>query len=251
MPLAALHDGKQFLVEKYNLALIPAFNLLDHRPSFLSGTQVLAMGATEFKTQKPLPAVELELSTITQDLWPGRSLLNEDFTLEKLQKERSKTPYGIIHLATHANISAQSAEDSYLQFWDQAFPLSQMRNLNLRIPVVQLLILSACRTALGNPQAELGFAGLSVQSGAKATIASLWSVSDGGSMVLMTDFYRQLKTADIKAEALRNSQIALLRGKVNLKTQYSLLPPALVPLKDADLSHPYYWAAFTLVGNPW
>ncbi len=251
MPLAALHDGKQFLVEKYNLALIPAFNLLDHRPSFLSGTQLLAMGATEFKTQNPLPAVELELSTITQTLWPGRSLLNQDFTLENLQQERSKTPYGIIHLATHADISAQSAENSYLQFWDQAFPLSHMRDLNLRTPTVQLLVLSACRTALGTPQAELGFAGLSIQSGAKATIASLWSVSDGGSMILMTELYRQLKTSDIKAQALRNSQIALLSGKITLNTLYPTLPPALNTLKDADLTHPYYWAAFTLIGNPW
>ncbi len=257
LPIAALHDGKQFLVEKYNLALIPAFNLLDHRPSVLAGTQVLAMGASEFKTQQPLPAVELELSTITQSLWPGRSLLNQNFTLENLQAERSRTPFGILHLATHADISAQSAEDSYLQFWDRPFPLAQMRTLNLRTPVVQLLVLSACRTALGTPQAELGFAGLSVQSGAKATIASLWSVNDGGTLVLMTEFYRHLKTANIKVEALRQSQRDMLQGKVKLKTSSVYrqgtppLPSPLAQFADVDLSHPYYWAAFTLVGNPW
>jgi CHAT domain-containing protein len=263
LPLAALHDGKTFLVERYNLALIPAFNLLDHRPSILAGTQILAMGASEFsgsefKDQQPLPAVSLELATITQDLWSGRSLLNQNFTLDNLKAERSKTPFGILHVATHADISTQSAEDSYLQFWDRPFPLTQMRTLNLRTPVVQLLVLSACRTALGNPQAELGFAGLSVQSGAKATIASLWSVNDGGTLVLMTEFYRHLKTADIKVEALRQSQMAMLQGKVTFKTSSAYrhqgtqpLPAALAQFETADLSHPYYWAAFTLVGNPW
>jgi CHAT domain-containing protein len=258
LPLAALHDGKQFLVEKYNLALIPAFNLLDHRPSVLAGTQILAMGASEFKTQQPLPAVPLELSTITDNLWPGRSLLNQNFTLENLNAERSRTPFGILHVATHADISAQSAQDSYLQFWDRPFPLTQMRSLNLRTPVVQLLVLSACRTALGNPQAELGFAGLAVQSGAKATIASLWSVNDGGTLVLMTEFYRHLKTADSKVNALRQSQMDMLQGKVTLKTSSvsryrgtQPLPATLAPFESTNLSHPYYWAAFTLIGNPW
>jgi CHAT domain-containing protein len=253
LPLAALHDGKQFLVEKYNLALIPAFNLLDHRPSVLAGTQVLAMGASTFKEQEALPGVELELSTITQDRWPGRSLLNQDFTLEKLQAERSRTAFGIIHLATHADISAKSAQDSYLQFWDRPFRLSEMRGLNFRAPIVQLLVLSACRTALGNSQAELGFAGLSVQSGAKATIASLWSVNDSGTLVLMAEFYRHLKTADIKVEALRQTQIAMLKGDVTLGSVMGsrALPPTLGSFRDTKLSHPYYWAAFTLIGNPW
>jgi CHAT domain-containing protein len=255
LPLAALHDGKQFLVEKYNLALIPAFNLLDHNPAVLTGTQVLAMGASEFKDQPPLPAVELELSMVTQER-QGRSLLNQEFTLKKLQAERSRYPFGIIHLATHADVSAQSAQESTLEFWDQSFPLTQMSRLNFRAPVVQLLVLSACRTAIGSPNAELGFAGLSVQSGAKATIASLWAVDDRGTLVLMSEFYRHLKTADIKVSALRQAQIGMLKGDVTLNTilgRSSGLPlsKTLVEAQDRKLSHPYYWAAFTLIGNPW
>ena len=82
-----------------------------------------------------------------------------------------------MHLATHATFSPGSVNQSYIQFWDQQLRLDQLKQLNLQVPVVQLLVLSACRTALGDPQAELGFAGLAVQSGAKAAIASLWSVS--------------------------------------------------------------------------
>jgi CHAT domain-containing protein len=257
-PLAALHDGKQFLIEKYSLGIIPAFNLLDHRPAFLEKTQVLAVGASEFKDQPALPAVPVELNTIAGNLWQGDLLLNQEFTLEKLKEQRNKHPYGIVHIATHAEFLPGAVNESYIQFWDGQLRLNQLRELSLRIPVVQLLVLSACRTALGNPQAELGFAGLAVQSGAKSAIASLWSVSDAGTLVVMTELYRNLKEAPIKAEALRQAQIAILQGRANLRNSPALrgsrdtpLPDPLSDLENTDLSHPYYWAAFTVIGNPW
>jgi CHAT domain-containing protein len=256
LPMAALHDGQQFLVEKYSLGLIPAFSLVDRHPARLQGTKVLAMGASEFQDQPPLPAVPVELTAITRTLWQGTLLLNQDFTIANLKARRATTSYGIVHLATHAEFLPGAANQSYIQFWHQRLNPTQFRELELRVPVVQLLVLSACRTALGNPEAELGFAGLAVQSGSRAAIASLWSVSDAGTVVLMTELYHQLKTAPIKAEALRQAQLALLKKQVDvshnlaLRTGETRLPPE-VTVERADLSHPYYWAAFTLVGNPW
>jgi CHAT domain-containing protein len=258
LPLAALHDGKHFLVEQYNLAIIPAFNLLDHRPTVLPGLQLLAMGASEFTAQQPLPGVPLELETITQSsAWPGQVLLNQAFTVEKFRQARSQIPYGIVHVATHADISANSVQDSYIQFWDRRLQLDQLRELQLDMPVVQLLVLSACRTALGTPNAELGFAGLAVQSGAKAVLASLWSVDDVGTLVLMSEFYQRLKAATVKSAALRQTQIAMLQGQLTLGTSPAnralrhRLPPESQAIAPVNLSHPYYWAAFTMVGNPW
>ncbi len=258
LPLGALHDGQKFLVEQYNLALIPAFNLLDHRPSILDGIEVLAMGASEFQDQQPLPAVPLELNAITQRNWSGEVLLNQEFTLEDFVKARAKQPFGIVHLATHANISANSVADSYIQFWDQRLSLDQVQSLKLRAPVVQLLVLSACQTALGNANAELGFAGLAIQSGAKATIASLWRVSDLGTLVLMSELYERLGTTAIKSQALRQAQIALLRGNITINNSPILrgadepaLQQALQDTQQLNLQHPYYWSAFTLIGNPW
>jgi CHAT domain-containing protein len=258
LPLAALHDGRQFLVERYNLAIIPAFNLLDRRSTALPGLQVLAMGAATFTDNPNLPAVPVELATITQPgSWPGRVLLNESFTLKQFQQARSQTPYGIVHLATHADISAKSVKDSYIQFWDRRLQLNQVHELGLDKPAVQLLVLSACRTALGTPNAELGFAGLAVQSGAKAVLASLWSVDDVGTLVLMSDFYQHLKTAPVKSNALRSTQIAMLKGDLKLgnssinRRARGSLPSELQSSQDRDLSHPYYWAAFTTIGNPW
>ncbi len=257
LPMAALHDGQRFLVEKYSLGLIPAFNLVDRHPASLQGTKVLAMGASEFQDQSPLPAVPVELTAITRTLWQGKSLLNQEFTVANLKAQRAATSYGIVHLATHAEFLPGAANQSYIQFWRQQLRLTQFRDLELRVPVVQLLVLSACQTALGNPEAELGFAGLAVQSGSRAAIASLWSVSDAGTLVLMTELYRQLKTAPIKAEALRQAQLALLKKQVNLNQNLALRTGDTVPLppditvEGAKLAHPYYWAAFTLIGNPW
>ncbi|AFY36400.1 CHAT domain-containing protein [Calothrix sp. PCC 7507] len=256
VPLAAIHDGKQFLVEKYSLGIIPAFNLLDYQPANITQTQVLAMGASKFQNQSSLPAVPVEIVSITSNPWQGKSLLNQDFTLANLKAQRAIYPFGIVHLATHAEFSPGAVEQSYIQFWDTQIRLNQLKTLELSQPPVQLLVLSACRTALGDPQAELGFAGLAVQSGAKAVVASLWSVNDAGTLALMSQFYRQLKVTSIKAEALRQTQIAMLKQQVTLKNNPAIrgvnsLPSELVALDSRKLSHPYYWAGFTLIGNPW
>ncbi len=260
VPLAALHDGQQFLIETYNLALIPAFNLLDRRLGNLQKTKVLAMGASTFKEQPSLPAVPLELLTVTGIASRSEYWLNRPFTLAMLKARLAASSFGIIHLATHAEFLPGSIDESYIQFWDTRLRLDQIRDLGLlKAPAVQLLVLSACRTALGDPQAELGFAGLAVMAGSKAAIASLWAVSDAATPVLMTEFYRQLKTAPIKAEALRQAQIAMLKRRVDLNYSFTIastgrgrsLPPELANFDGADVSHPYYWAAFTLIGNPW
>lgn len=258
IPLAAFHDGQKFLVEKYNIGRIPAFKLTDTLYVSLKNSQVLAMGASKFKEQTPLPAVPVELSAIAQKLWQGKFFLNQQFTLANLQSQRASEPYKIIHLATHAFFEPGEPSNSYVQLWDAKLTLDKMRQLRWNSPPVELLVLSACRTALGDKQAELGFAGLAVNSGAKSAVASLWSVSDEGTLALMTEFYRQLKTAPIKAEALRQAQIGMVQGKVRLQDGQLhssrgeiSLPPELAGIQNVNLSHPYYWAAFTLVGSPW
>ncbi|MDJ0554265.1 MAG: CHAT domain-containing protein [Microcoleaceae cyanobacterium MO_207.B10] len=262
IPLAALHDGEQFLVEKYSLGLIPSFSLTDTRYVGLNGSHVLAMGASEFPSdidQTPLPSVPVELKTIVNNLWPGKSFLNQGFTLANLKEQRSKEQFKIIHLATHGEFHPGGADNSYIQFWDTKLRLNQLRQLRLYSPQVELLVLSACTTAVGDEDAELGFAGLAVQAGVKSALASLWYVSDTGTLALMTEFYRHLSQRPIKAEALRQGQLSMLRGDVHLQdghlyrngSQNVPLPPALAHGRNRDLSHPYYWAAFTMIGSPW
>jgi CHAT domain-containing protein len=104
----------------------------------------------------------------------------------------------------------------------------------------------------------LGFAGLAVQAGVKSALGSLWSVSDEGTLGLMTQLYQQLKQAPIKAEALRQAQLAMLRGEMRLKGGQLIsgsksvpLPPELAKQGDKTFEHPYFWAGFTMIGNPW
>ncbi|MDY7005094.1 MAG: CHAT domain-containing protein, partial [Cyanobacteriota bacterium] len=261
LPVAALHDGQQFLVEKYSLSLIPSISLMDTNYRPIQDTRVLAMGASEFTAQNSLPAVPVELETISQQLWQGSQFLNQDFTRNNLLTQRQNYPYPIIHLATHAEFRPGAVSNSYIQLWgNQKLKLDQIRELGWNDPPVELLVLSACRTAIGDKNAELGFAGLAVAAGAKSALASVWYVSDEGTLGLMTEFYTQLNNAKIKAEALRQAQLAMLRGEVVIAEGQLrgtaargavVLPSELGKFENQNLSHPYYWAGFMMIGSPW
>ncbi|MGA7937401.1 MAG: CHAT domain-containing protein, partial [Kovacikia sp.] len=249
VPLAALHDGKQFLIEKFSVGLMPSLSLTDTRYTSLQNAEVLAMGASEFAHLPPLPAVPTELAVITRNIRKGPSFLNQAFTLENLKQQRQQNPYPIVHLATHSEFQAGALSNSFIQLWDTRLRLDQIRQLGWSNPPVELLVLSSCRTALGNDDAELGFAGFAVQAGVKSALASLWSVSDEGTLGLMTEFYRHLQTAPIKAEALRQAQIAMLKGQVLIEAgqlrgsrgSELILPATLAVGGTVPLSHPYYF----------
>ncbi|HEY9596749.1 MAG TPA: CHAT domain-containing protein, partial [Cyanophyceae cyanobacterium] len=259
VPMAALHDGQHFLVEKYSIGTIPSVSLTNTRYNPVKNAQVLAMGASKFQKLPPLEAVPVELDVITQQLWRGKSFLNEGFTLNTLKSQRQ--PFGIIHLATHADFQPGESSKSYIQMWDSQLQMNQLQQLGWQQPPqVELLVLSACRTALGDTDVELGFAGLAVQAGVKSALASLWYVSDGGTLALMSEFYHQLSQPDvtIKAEALRRAQVAMLRGESRLQQGKLYVPGLRSPISlppelegNQDFSHPYYWAPFTMVGSPW
>ncbi|MEP0802907.1 CHAT domain-containing protein [Funiculus sociatus GB2-M1] len=266
VPLAALHDGQKFLVERYSVGLMPSLSLTDTRYRNIKNTEVLAMGAAKFQNKPALPAVPVELSFIActakessdRPCWSGKSFLDEGFTLSNLKTQRGERPFGIVHLATHAEFKSGSLSNSYIQLWDTQLRLDSLGQMGWNNPPVDLLVLSACRTAIGDEEAELGFAGLAVQAGVKSAVASLWYVSDEGTLGLMTGFYNELKKAPIKAEALRQVQVAMLKGEVRVEENQLLspdgkipLPPTLGNFSNQQFTHPYYWAAFTMIGNPW
>ena len=257
-PFAALNDGNKFLIEKYSLVRLPAFNLtnINFKPDE-DGMNVLAMGASEFSDLPPLPGVEVEVSTVTPKTLPGKALLNQNFTVKNLKTQHQKNDFDLIHLATHAEFNPGMASNSYIQFGDRKLSLAEVDKLGLNNPPVDLLVLSACQTAVGDKDAEFGFAGLALQAGVKSVLASLWSIDDAGTVALMSEFYQNLKSGSMKAQALRESQIAMLQGKVyvrenQLKSSRGTidLPKTLVSANNYDLSHPFYWASFSMMGNP-
>ncbi|MDR7993093.1 CHAT domain-containing protein [Thermosynechococcus sp. TG252] len=259
LPLAALHDGQNFLVEQFSTALVPSIRLIDIRYRSIQREPILAMGASEFPDQSPLPMATLEVAQIVKNLGGGQAFLNEAFTIANFRQQRRQGIYPVIHLATHAEFQPGAAENSYIAFRDGRLNLLQFQGLQLNRPQAELLTLSACRTAVGDLDAELGFAGLAVQAGAKSVLASLWYVSDEGTLALMTTFYDLLNTVPIKAEALRQAQLAMLGGNIRIQDNELQTIRGRIPLPPEvtqgagrrSLDHPYYWAAFTMVGVPW
>ena len=233
IPVAALHDGKQYLVEKYNLALTPGLQLL-LSPSFSNQTiQTIAGGLTAARQGfNSLPNVATEVNQIAS-LVPSEILLDREFTREKLRSQINSQPYPVVHLATHGQFSSR-AEDTFLLTWSDRInvrdldTILQDRDFTQDTPI-ELLILSACQTATGDKQAALGLAGVAVRSGARSTVATLWSIQDDSTAELMSEFYRALKTSETKAQALRQAQLKLLH--------------------NPKYEHPFYWSAFVLVGN--
>lgn len=267
VPLSALYDGENFLVEKYNISRIPAFNLINAQYNPMKNPTILAMGASDFPDNDPLPAVILELQNIDQRLQRSNSsssteiLLNEDFTLPNMKEQLKGNSFQIVHLATHANFNPGDITDSYIQFWDDKLTLDQMSNMPWETPP-DLLVLSACNTALGDRSAQLGFTGIALQAGVNSAVGTLWSVSDLGTFALITEFYEQLinqgEVNPTKAGALRKAQDLLLQGKVYFQDNVLVTPHGNIDLPKnlgvtgkVELSHPFYWAGFTIISSPW
>jgi CHAT domain-containing protein len=157
LPVAALHDGQQFLVGKYSVSLMPSLSLTDTRYVDVRTLQILAMGAEEFPDASDLPAVPVELSAIAGRLWEGEAFLNQAFTADNLKSQRESFGFRMVHLATHGEFRSGEPNNSYIQLFNTKVHMGdELRNLQLSYPPVELLVLSACRTALGDEGAELG-----------------------------------------------------------------------------------------------
>jgi filamentous hemagglutinin family protein len=253
IPPAALHDGKQFLVERYASANIPSLRVTRLEDRDRKNSRVLAMGLTEAKEGlSALPTVEVEIRTISKQVLAGSGFLDRDFTIKNMQEQRGKANYGILHFATHGKFLEDRAKDSYIQFWDSKLRSQQIPSLRFDQPVIEMLTLSACETAVGN---NLGISGLAVESGARSILASLWAVSDVGTAPLMISFYKAFPNALSKATALRQAQLDLLKGKVKIENNQIVgingIPAIALPkgTGNVDIKHPFFWSSFILVGN--
>ncbi|OKH55200.1 hypothetical protein NIES2101_04340 [Calothrix sp. HK-06] len=234
IPMAALYDGKQYLIEKYGVALSPGLQLMAAQSFQENKINAIIGGISESRSGfAALPAVESEVKQISQTV-SSKLLLNQQFTSKALGERVKFDNADVVHLATHGQFSSR-LEDTYLLTWDGQVNVKELSELlknrtGNSSKAIELLVLSACDTATGDERAVLGLAGLAVKSGARSTIATLWPVKDKAAEILMTRFYEQLRQPKItKAEALRQAQIKLIR--------------------QTDFRDPFFWSAFVLVGN--
>jgi CHAT domain-containing protein len=237
VPMAALYDGKNYLIEQYAIALSPGLQLLEPQVIANQRLRVLAAGLVQppanFPAFPSLPAIPSEFKAIGQAGINTTQLLNQDFTQRSLEQKIKTTDFNVIHMATHGQFSSR-AEETFVLAADGPINVTQfdtlLRQQNATQPL-ELLVLSACQTAAGDNRATLGLAGAAVRAGARSTLASLWNVGDRSTAILMGEFYRELaQTKVTKAEALRRAQITLLK-------------------KYPNYSRPNYWAPYVLIGN--
>lgn len=251
VPMAALHDGQRFLIEKFAVATTPSLTLTDPeriaRPTALSA---LLMGVSEpsavaGRTFAALPAVDEELATVAEQFPNSEVLLNQEFSLAALRRSLAAKDYRILHMATHGtfgfdpsdNFVVTGAKQEGVQGFNETLTISALDELIRSVDApnrdaIELLTLTACETAIGDNRSTLGLAGVAIRAGVRSAIATLWSVSDESSAQLISQFYNNLKDPALtKAQAMQKAQIAMIESD------------------DFADFHPYKWAAFTLIGN--
>ena len=236
IPMAALHDGKQYAIAKYNIALTPGLQLLPSPGLPVEKLKAVVAGISESHQEfSSLPGVKEEVTQISSQL-SSQLLLNQEFTENNLQEQLEKIAAPIVHLATHGQFGS-TPEDTFIVTWNDRIKVNELEDLlrtrqTSQTQPIELMVLSACQTATGDRRATLGMAGIAVRSGARSTLATLWSVKDESTTRLIDKFYQQLVQSqpDVnKAEALRQAQLALIDSQ--------------------DFNHPFYWSPFVLVGN--
>lgn len=179
-----------------------------------------------------LPGVGREVDAVGA-LLPGKSLLDEGFSVAAFSQAASSGQYQIVHVASHG-VFGGSAGASFVLAYDDLLTLDKLQTLlsgeQFRRHPIELLTLSACETAEGNDRAPLGIAGAAMKARAKSVLGTLWPVDDEAAVLVMRHFYRELAQArGGKSQALRQAQLALMRSP--------------------EFAHPLFWAPFSLIGN--
>ena len=233
IPMGALHDGREFLVAKYALAITPGLKLSDPKPLDRRRLRMLALGVTEaVQGFAPLPEVGGELAAV-REVFGGTTLINAEFSVANVERELRTGAYTIVHVASHGEFGG-NVETTFLLAYDGKLSMDRLDQLigtfKYREEPLELLTLSACDTAEGDDRAALGLAGVAVKAGARSAVATLWSVNDEASAGLIADFYRELKQPGV------SRAVALQRAQVKLLT-------------DPRYQHPGFWSPFLLINN--
>jgi CHAT domain-containing protein len=245
VPMAALSNGEEFLIEKYSLATTPGLRLTSPQSLQSKTLSGVAFGLTEARTVNlpngisqtfsALEEVKPELENLQKEIRPSTVKLNTQFTTAQFKNVLRTSQAPIVHLATHGQFSS-SRDQTFLLSSDGVIDIDTLAVAlgagdSSRTAAIELLVLSACETAIGDSRAPLGLAGIALKSGARSTVASLWKVNDAATSQLMQRFYKEVATRQTtKAVALQRAQREILAD-------------------EQFRRHPYYWAPFILVGN--
>jgi CHAT domain-containing protein len=233
VPMAALFDGKKYLLEQYAVGVAPGLSLIESQEATSPNSRFLFSGLAAERHGFPgLPAVVQEAELVAKS-FAATQLMDATFLKEDLENTFLRNDYRFVHIASHGQFSGR-AESTFVLTYDGFLTLDDLENLirpsSYRGAPVELLTLSACQTAAGDDKAALGLAGVAIKAGCRAALASLWFVSDQASALMVDEFYRALaKPGTTKAKALQHAQTVLRN--------------------DPRFRHPRYWAPYLMIGN--
>ena len=223
VPWAALRHQNRYLVEQYDLSLLPSIAL-----AAIPYEEATAKACPDSCGERVAPLalgyaadlhhIEAELHAIQQALPTFRSV----YPAYLADMPTDEAPR-YLHIAAHGQINRQSPLLSSIQLADQPFLLAETFNLSLQ--GTELVTLSACETGTTPERGgvALALAGAFLTAGAQAVLASLWRVDDEATSVLMSHLYQQLSQNKSLPQALAHAQRHLMAQ---------------------GFQHPYYWAAF-------
>jgi CHAT domain-containing protein len=258
VPLAALHDGERYLIERVAVATIPGLSMTNVAPAGKRSPAALVAGLSEpgpvvdrlpkrfveslggeatrspgqMKDALSLPGVKREVEGVAR-LMPGDVLIDGEFTAKGFERQFTAGRYGVVHIASHG-VFGGSASESFIMTYDELLTMDKLQALlgesAGRNASIDLLTLSACETAEGDDRSPLGISGAALKAHARSAIGSLWPVEDTAAEIVMQAFYNDLRRgATTKAQAMRQAQLKLLR--------------------DPRYAHPFFWAPFIIIGN--
>lgn len=241
LPFATLHDGHQWLVERYALAVTARGAFAASDDSGTPGKEARAFGVSRAHGGfAPLAAVPGELSGVLDQVkgagFAGEAFLDEAFTAERLKELTEAT--AVVHVASHFQFGPGSEDRSALLVGDGSLlSLAAIRAEGVRFDGVRMLTLSACQTGVGGGKDAQGvevegLGALALDMGARSVVATLWKVADASTADLMKAFYGRWSTGGPRAESLRDAQLRLIRKEGTAR----------------DWSHPFYWGPFILMG---
>ncbi len=165
-------------------------------------------------------------------IFKGKKLLAEQAT--KANFVASVSDYQLVHISTHAKADDENPERSVIAFGREESSMLYAAEIHQLKLNAELLVLSACETGAGKLQKGEGIASIArafAYAGVKNLCTSLWSVNDQSTASIMQSFYGYLKKGKAKDEALRQAKLDYIKNSPN------------------QLAHPFFWAAFVLIGD--
>ncbi|MFM6350661.1 MAG: CHAT domain-containing protein [Dolichospermum sp.] len=230
IPFEVLHDGNEYLIEKYPISYLTRLSSrsLQTKPS-TSNQKILAFGNPIPQSTLALDGAEDEVKSIIPIFPVSQIFINSQATLANFKTQIPR--FSLLHLATHGCFQKDGCKklglaENTLLFADERFNIQDAALLGLKN--VDLITLSGCQTALkadSNGTEISGLAYLFERAGSKAVIASLWNVADETTKEIMVQFYQNLQKGMRKDEALRQAKLSQID------------------------SHPFYWSPFVLIGD--